>query len=952
MLIVGESIGSEVATITEDIPGDTNFGEFSLGGLLNPNGIRESPTTRIITPEELLQELPGPTPAAIDNSAGLPPVGSQQSQASCSAWSIGYYHATFIENKEKPFDLAAPENQVSPAFLYNIANGGYNGGADMNDVADLLISNGACSMAEMPYDTGDYTSWPDEDWMWVSGMKRKAVSKTWLQITQKQGMDALKAHLAAGNTAVTHIQVYSNFDYIRDFNNVYSSAEKYGTDRGGHAVAICGYDDTFPTADGPGALRMVNSWGTGWGDAGYWWLSYGAVKDSSICYGRAMYLTSEVNYQPRLVAKAYIDHPYRGDIVKTSGLGISVIEGGSTKATKSFLGCPQIEGYYNSYGYPIQQYPFPAGKMAFDISSFITSMNPLVNHDFRLSMNNKGTTPGTLASFEILNPELWEGGLCWNAPLTVTASSTTLAHAWVTPGIFYHMPIRVDSGLDMAHQAIGEFWGGSGAALAPFVIPGYIINGTGYGYCLYIGNTTDHFQIRDSYLHHASGYPVPIFYTNASIILYNVLNGEIFNNNAISNYAGIHLLYASNNRVADNMVSNNMHGIALQYSCNNTIFNNTASNCSGTGFIVGGSSNGNHVINNIASNDYVGFSIRTYSNYTYVANNVAMNDICGFQLMSTEGNTVVNNTATFNTEYGIFLTSAKNNSILNNNASNNYYGLNITFDGNNTIADNIISNNVDGIDLCVSENNRVYHNSILSNFNQAFDNSLNIWHNGYPSGGNYWSDFTGIDSFSGPSQDIPGCDGIGDTPYYFTDSQDDYPLMAPWSPPPIVFYNISLAIGWNLISIPLAMADDTVENVLSSISGSWDAVKYYDSADSANHWKSCRPASPVNTLANIDSLMGVWLHATENCTLAISGEARTNNQMTFRAGWNLVGYPSLNSRSASDALAGTGADRIAIYDGASSSFMRDITDLSTVTMAAGSGYWVHVPADVIWTLNW
>jgi len=59
----------------------------------------------------------------------------------------------------------------------------------------------------------------------------------------------------------------------------------------------------------------------------------------------------------------------------------------------------------------------------------------------------------------------------------------------------------------------------------------------------------------------------------------------------------------------------------------------------------------------------------------------------------------------------------------------------------------------------------------------------NVWNDGYPSGGNYWSDYTGVDEKSGPNQDQPGSDGIGDTPYFIDGyNQDRYPLMYPRGP--------------------------------------------------------------------------------------------------------------------------------------------------------------------------
>ena len=43
---------------------------------------------------------------------------------------------------------------------------------------------------------------------------------------------------------------------------------------GGHMFRINGWDDTIAVWSWHGALRMANSWGTGWGSSGYAWLPY------------------------------------------------------------------------------------------------------------------------------------------------------------------------------------------------------------------------------------------------------------------------------------------------------------------------------------------------------------------------------------------------------------------------------------------------------------------------------------------------------------------------------------------------------------------------------------------------------------------------------------------------------------------------------------------------------
>jgi parallel beta-helix repeat protein len=269
----------------------------------------------------------------------------------------------------------------------------------------------------------------------------------------------------------------------------------------------------------------------------------------------------------------------------------------------------------------------------------------------------------------------------------------------------------------------------------------------------------------------------------------------------------------------------------------------------------------------------------------------------------------------------------------------------------NMISSCRMNSNAIGALVLSGSGNTFYHNNFISNTNQAFDDGANNWDDGYPSGGNYWSDYTGIDAMNGPLQDIPGADDIGDTPYTNilggSGAQDNYPSMAPFGS---TTFNNALIAGWNFISIPLVMGDTSVENVLSSISGSWSVVKYYDNTDKNDPWKTYRVGSSVNDLANIDITMGFWVNATTACNLAVSGAIPVSTEIVLHTGWNLVGYPSATDRLASNTLP-TEADIVSVWQ-AASPYIQDFIDLSQVTMSAGNGYWVHVTMDTVWTIDW
>jgi parallel beta-helix repeat protein len=104
----------------------------------------------------------------------------------------------------------------------------------------------------------------------------------------------------------------------------------------------------------------------------------------------------------------------------------------------------------------------------------------------------------------------------------------------------------------------------------------------------------------------------------------------------------------------------------------------------------------------------------------------------------------------------------------------------------NTVFDNDVTHNSGGVAIGPGSGNVFFNNNIYNNtLYQATGRTGNLWNSSYPTGGNYWNGYTGTDVYSGPNQDQPGSDGIGDTAYTVfrgpLEVVDNYPLMAPIS---------------------------------------------------------------------------------------------------------------------------------------------------------------------------
>lgn len=225
-------------------------------------------------------------------------------------------------------------------------------------------------------------------------------------------------------------------------------------------------------------------------------------------------------------------------------------------------------------------------------------------------------------------------------------------------------------------------------------------------------------------------------------------------------------------------------GQVILAKCTNVTVENQELTNGSVGIYLGFSTKIN-VINNNVSNNQFGMWI-WYSSQNFIKYNVAFsNEWDGIHLTSSNENIIINNEVISNIRNGMELTESGENEIISNIASGNKdAGINLWKSNYNKIEANDIYANNYSIKIQFSHsfqrshNNRIFHNNFRDNAYGVIDNDdANFWDNGYPSGGNYWNNYTGTDSYSGADQDNYGSDGIGDTPYIIDeDSRDNYPL--------------------------------------------------------------------------------------------------------------------------------------------------------------------------------
>ncbi len=228
---------------------------------------------------------PAALPASVDLRPWCSPMEDQQTIGSCTAHA-GVGLVEYFERRAFGKHLDA-----SRLFLYkvtrNLLKWTGDTGAFLRSTMYALTLFGVPPEEYYPYNIADFDKEPSA-FCYAFAQSYQAISYYRLDppgTTRSNLLTQIKTYLANGLPSMFGFTVYSS---ISQGNTTGKIPYPTRGERvlGGHAIDAVGYDDNLKikntNAGGletTGALLIRNSWGTGWGSAGYGWLPYKYVLD-------------------------------------------------------------------------------------------------------------------------------------------------------------------------------------------------------------------------------------------------------------------------------------------------------------------------------------------------------------------------------------------------------------------------------------------------------------------------------------------------------------------------------------------------------------------------------------------------------------------------------------------------------------------------------------------------
>lgn len=231
---------------------------------------RDKPDSR----DHIWQLKPTANPASVDLRTFATPVEDQGQLGSCTGNAIA--EAIELVDKKKGKNL-----EISRLFIYyqeRLLEGtiNYDNGAYIRDGIKACYTWGAPVESLWPYDITKFKTKPSQA-AYTDALKRKVTG-----YQRCTNFTAVKNALASGYPVIVGFDVYSSFYNIGSNGLMSYPNTRLEALQGGHAVCIVGYNDNYGGVTGNGRFICKNSWGSSWGNGGYFYMPYQVIQNTNM----------------------------------------------------------------------------------------------------------------------------------------------------------------------------------------------------------------------------------------------------------------------------------------------------------------------------------------------------------------------------------------------------------------------------------------------------------------------------------------------------------------------------------------------------------------------------------------------------------------------------------------------------------------------------------------------
>lgn len=209
-------------------------------------------------------------PKTVDMRLTCSAIEDQGNLGSCTGNAIAGAIELVDRKNKKQLDVSRLFIYYEERVLEGSVN--YDTGAYIRDGLKVVNKKGAPLESLWPYNINQFTVQPNSA-AYTDALKRKVTG-----YQRCADFAAVKAALASGNPVVVGFDVYSSFETLTVAKTGQMPYPNVNTEDllGGHAVCLVGYNDNTQK------FIARNSWGTTWGDKGYFYMPYRVIQNTNM----------------------------------------------------------------------------------------------------------------------------------------------------------------------------------------------------------------------------------------------------------------------------------------------------------------------------------------------------------------------------------------------------------------------------------------------------------------------------------------------------------------------------------------------------------------------------------------------------------------------------------------------------------------------------------------------